>query len=128
MGFITDFKNIIEGDPSLNSLITGGIKFVHLPEDFDITKTWVAWDWRVLEQVNTLGCNNVYTVYSIPVTITATDSIVMNNMADRLRTYLNSVTTDNFINIYFVSENKITTLSRSSNAYQNTLEFNAIYV
>lgn len=128
MSFISDFRTIIEGDSSLNALITGDIKFDHLPEDFDISKTWIAWNYRVLDQINSLDKNNCYTTYSIPITITATDSVVMNNICDRVKTVLNDTVTTKFVDIFLVSDSKITTLSRPTNAYQNSLEFNAIYL
>lgn len=128
MSFITDFKTIIEGDPSLNALVTGGIKFGHLSENFDITKTWVAWDYRIADQVNTFGCNAVYTTYSISITLTATDTIIMNNMNEYLRTYLNNKVTNNFVDIKFISDSKITALNKVVNTYQVTSEYSAIYV
>jgi hypothetical protein len=70
----------------------------------------------------------VYSNYSISITLTATDTVIMNTMSDYLRDYLNSKTTTNFVDIHFINEGKITTLTRASNAYQNTLEFMAIYV
>ena len=128
MSFISDFKTIIEGDASLNALITGDIKLTHLQEDFDISKTWLVWDFRLMEQVNTLSNNNCYSVYSIPITVTATDTVVMNNICDRVKTYLNNKRTVNFPDIYLISDSKITTLSRQMNAYQNSLEFEAIHL
>jgi hypothetical protein len=128
MSFISDFKTIIEADASVNALVTGGIKFDHLPEDFDISQTWIVWNYRTSEQIDSLSQNNCYTVYSVPITITATDSVVMNNICERLTDYLNNISTSNFIDIRLISDSKITTLSRQTNAYQNALEFNAIYV
>jgi hypothetical protein len=128
MSFITNFRAIIEGDASLNSMITGGIRFGHLQEDFDISKTWIAWDMKISEQVNCMKGNNAYEVYEIPITATATDTIILNNICERVRDYLNNITTSNFINIRFVSETKITTLSRQVNVYQNSMSFEAIYI
>jgi len=128
MSFISDFKNIIESDTSLNTLITGDIKFDHLPEDWDITKNWLAWNYRISEQIDTLAENNNFSRYSIAITVTSIDSVVMNNICNVLKNYLNTKQTDKFIDIRFLSESKITTLSRTSNAYQDSLEFEAIYV
>lgn len=128
MSFISDFKTIIEGNASINALVTGGIKFSHLPEDWDVKKNWMVWDYRITDQVNTLGYNNVYINYSILITITATDTIVLNTISDYVRNYLNAKTTTNFVDLNFISDSKITTLSKVVNTYQNTLEFSAIYV
>jgi len=128
MSFITNFKTIIEGDASINNILSGGIKFDHLPEDFDISKSWLVWNYRVSSQNDSLSTNNCYTVYSIPITVTATDSVVMNNICDLVITYLNNKTTANFPDIHLLSDSKITTLSRQANAYQNALEFEAIYL
>lgn len=129
MSFITDFKTIIEADPSINSIVSPTrIKFVHLPEDLDIRQNWLAWDYRITNQINTFGCNNAYTEYSISITLTSTDSVTMNTLSDYVKTYLNNKTTTKFIDIHFISDSKVTTLSKVVNTYQNTLEFSAIYV
>lgn len=128
MSFVSDFKTIIEADPSINAMVTGDIKFSHLPEDFDIRKTWIVWDFRSAVQNDTLGHNNCFTQYSIAITVTATDSVVMNNLSDLVVDYLNRTTSSTFIDIAFVSDSKITSLNKPANVYQNALEFNAIYV
>jgi hypothetical protein len=126
--FVSDFKTIIEGDPSINAMITGEIRLSHLEIDYDISKSWLVWDYKVLTQTDTLSKNNCFTEYSIPITITATDSVVMNNICDLVINYLNNKTTTNFPDIHLVSDSKTTVLSRQKNAYQNSLEFNATYV
>jgi hypothetical protein len=128
MSFFSDFKTIITGDASINALITGGIKLSHLPEDFDIKKTWMAWDYRLSEQNNTLDGNDAYSTYSITMTITTTDTVILNNLTDLIVNYLNNKTTSNFPDIWMITDSKLTTLSKPSNAYQNALEFGAIYV
>lgn len=126
MSFLSDFKTIIEGIPSV-SAVTGGIKYVHLPEDFDIRKNWLVWDFRMVEQLNTINFNDAYSNYSISITITSTDSVTCQNISDTCVSYLNGKTTTNFPDIYLISDSKQTTLSKPANTYQNTLEFGAIY-
>lgn len=128
MSFVSDFKTIITADASINAMATGGIKLGHLPEDFDIRKTWIAWDYRLSEQNNTLNGNDAYSTYSISLTITTTDTVVLNNLSDLVVNYLNAKTTPNFPDIYTISDSKLTTLSKPMNAYQNSIEFGAIYV
>jgi hypothetical protein len=126
--FVSDFKAIITADPSINAMITGGIKLSHLDVDYDISKTWLCWDYKVLTQTDTLSKNNCFTEYSIPMTITAPDSVLMNNICDLVINYLNNKTTTNFPDIHLVSDSKTIVLSRTVKSYQNSLEFNATYV
>ena len=49
MNFVNDFRTIIIGDASINALATGGIKFGNLPDDFDLRKNWIAYDYRINE-------------------------------------------------------------------------------
>lgn len=128
MSFVSDLRTIMIGDVSINNLITGGINFGHLSDDFDITKSWIAYDFKILEQINFLNSNKAYTTYSIAITVTATDSVVMNNICDLVINYLNNKTTSHFIDIVCMPDSKITTLSKPVNTYQNILEFNAIYI
>ena len=126
--FVSDFKTIIESDASINASVTGAIKFGHLPEDFDISKVWVVWDYKVSEQANTLSQNNCFTNYTISITVTATDTVVLNNLCDLIVNYLNRINTRNFPDIYLITDSKITTLTKPKNIYQNALEFNAIHL
>jgi hypothetical protein len=126
--FINSFKTIIEGDPSINALLTGGIYFVHLPDNFDISKTYLVWDFRVNEQFNTMDIKNFYSVYTVQVTVTSTDSVLMNNISDLVSEYLNNATSSNFLSIRKLTDNKLTTLAKPKNTYQNSLEFNIVFI
>lgn len=129
MSFISDFKTIIEADPSINSIVpVSRIKFSHLPEDWEIHNNWLAWDYQVASQTNSLGTNNCFTTYSISITVTTNDTVVMNQLCDYIIKYLNGKSTTNFIDIVLISDGKLTTLTKPKNLYQNTLTFNAIYV
>lgn len=128
MSFISDFKTVIEGDSSVNALITGGIKYGHLPDDWDVKKSWCVWDYRMATQYDTLGANKCYAEYTIAVMITSTDSVKLNAISDLMIDYLNNKTTTNFIDIKLVSDSKLITLSKPTNTYQESLEFTATYV
>lgn len=128
MSFVNDFKTIITGDASINAMVTGGIKYNHLPEDFDIKKVWLSWDFSLIEQNNVLNFNAAYSKYSISITMTASDTIVLQNLSDRVTTYLNGISNRMFPDIWALSDNGQTTLNKPTNVYQNSLELNCIYV
>lgn len=128
MSFVSEFKTIIESDASINEIVTGGIKFGHLPEDFDIRKVWIAWDYEANEQTNDINNNNVFTIYQLFVTLTATDTVVLNNLVEMVKDLLNDTMTGNFIDINFVDETKTTLLGKQVNSYQSQLTFNALFL
>ena len=128
MSFLSDFKTIIEADGSINAYVTGGIKFGHLPDDFDISKTWLVWDFKLNQQFDTMNFNNSYSAYGVSITVSANDSVVMNNLSDRVVDYLNGKSTSNFPDIHMVSDNKSIVLSKPYSTYQDQLEFDTIYV
>ena len=129
MSFINDFKTIIESDPSINSMIpVSRIKYSHLPVDWEIDDSWLAWDYLVANQENCMNGNNSFTTYTIRIIISFNDSFQLATASKYVIDYLNSIYTSHFIDIAFTGDNKLTTLSKPKNLYQNTLTFLAVYI
>ena len=128
MSFTTSFKTIIEACPSIGTYITGGIKFGHLPEDFDIKKNWLCWDFNLDEQVNVLNGNDAYSNYTVAITLTSNDSVTTENIGDILVNYLNNKSTSDFPDIYVKSDSKTITLNKPANTYQTQFNVGVIYI
>jgi hypothetical protein len=72
--------------------------------------------------------NNAFSYYTISITITLNDSVQLATASKYVIDYLNSTQTDEFIDIVFITDRKITDLSKPKPLYQNTLTFIAIYI
>lgn len=124
MSFVTEWKAVMEGDASINSAITGGIKLGHLPDNFDITKKWIAWYYSKSENVGTLGDTSAYVNYEVYVTITDTDTVSLDSISDDVVNYLvNLQPVGNIVMANFNSEAKLILLQKAQNTYQNTMSF-----
>ena len=128
MSFITNFKTVIEADPSINAIVTGGIKYVHLPEDFDIKKNWLAWDFRIATQEECMNSDIAFTTYALSITMTTTDSITLDTLSQLVLNYLQGYQDTHFFDISLNNDSKITTLSKTANTYQDAFEFLVIYI
>lgn len=130
MSFITDFKTIIEADPSINSMIpVSRIKHSHLPIDWELHNSWLAWDFVAANQENCLNGNNCFTTYTLNITITFNDTLKLDTASRYVIDYLNSIyNQQNFIDIAFTGDAKQVTLDKTKNLYQNTLTFVCIHI
>jgi hypothetical protein len=54
MAFIDDIVDVITGDPSVNALITGGIRYGFLPTGFDNKKEWIVFSHTLQNEEKTL--------------------------------------------------------------------------
>ena len=88
--FIDDLIDMITGDASVNSLSTGGIKYEHLPVDFNSDLDWVVFGYTADNESRTLNGDGSITYYGLEV---QTISKSMNNvliLAGTLKSYLTS--------------------------------------
>ena len=126
MSIVNDLRTVMTNDPSINLMVNGGIYFKHLPEDFDITKNYIAYDFNISGGEICLNGVNAYNTYTISITITSTDSVVLNTISELLIDHLTGISTNNFVDIQLVSESKITTLAKPTNTYQTSQEWTTI--
>lgn len=125
-------------DTSVNNLLTDGykgVKYVHLPEDFDYEKSWLVYDYSISNQTNTLSQNACFYEYELVVTATTNDSEKTNNLVDAVVNYLNaeefivpSGYGGSIIDINLVSESRSTALNKAQNIYQSTMTFNVVWL
>jgi len=54
MAFINDLVDVMTGDPSVNELITGGIRYGYLPTDFDNKKSWIVFSYTLQGEDKTI--------------------------------------------------------------------------
>jgi len=88
--FINDLIICITGDASLNSMATGGIRFDHLPTDFNTSKNWVVFDYELEDTIETIGDSSFVEYYNVTVQIVSKNMMDTINIFDRLSTYFGS--------------------------------------
>jgi len=88
--FINDLIICITSDASLNSLANGGIRFDHLPTDFNSKKSWIVFDYELEDTIQTLDDNSFAEYYNVTVQIVSKNMMDTINIFDRLSIYLNS--------------------------------------
>lgn len=104
------------------------VKYVHLPEDFDFTKSWLVYDFSVSNNVGSMNNSCAYSEYQLLVTATTNDSMKTNDLSDALISYLDGLSYFTLVaEISFVSDQRTTSLNKSQNIYQNTMTFNVVY-
>jgi len=126
MSFATELYTLMHADASLNKLCTGGIHYEHLPENFELSNTWVVYTFNKASQSNCLGTPNVFTEYTLIVKIVANDTLLLEYINDYITDYLNNYSGDKFEDIIFVGDDHALDLDK--NLYLNTLTFNVTYI
>jgi len=127
MSFGTDLNTVMQADASLSSYCNGGIYYENLPDNFDLTKNWMAYSFRKTEQQDCLaGIKNVYTTYSIITKVIATDTNTLETISDHLVDYLNNKEQGGIKDTWFLGDNH--TIDLEKNIYINSLDFRSYYI
>lgn len=125
MSFGTDLNTVIQNDASLNDWCDGGIYFENLPDNFDLTKTWLVYSFRKSEQSNCLNSKKAYLTYQITVKIVTNDTIKNENVSDYLLTLFNGNDTGDIIDTWFTADSHSIDLEKG--VYMNSLDFESYY-
>ena len=126
MAFSTDLYYLMNNDASINAWCTGGIHYEHLPENFEITNTWIVYSFNKVSQQNCLNSNNSFTTYNIVIKIVAQDTLRLELINDYVVDYLNGKSYQGFQDIVFTGDDH--TLDLDKNIYMNSLNFTATYI
>ena len=131
MSFQTDIRNVmISASNGALALLQGGadsVKYIHLPEDFDYTKSWLVYDYSVVGNANCINSQPAYTTYQLIVVATTNDSLKTEELSDALVAYLDGLSYSNIADINFESDAKSVALNKAQNIYQNALTFTVTY-
>lgn len=122
---IDDLILIMKADPSLNAYATGGIKYEHLPIDFDGNKDWIIFSYTKTGTVDTLCLNDVITELNLNVQVISKTLSNTEKMADRLTKYLINVTSNNF-NSIILSDDDVN-INSEKDIYYRTLDYGVNY-
>ena len=125
MPFSTDIKTIMTGDSSVNAWCTGGIHYENLPENWQLTKTWLVYSFNVNDEERCMSGSAYITNYNVVVKIVTTDTVLLERISDRLRDVLRGATSGNIRDMYFVTDDH--TMDLEKRIYMNTLNFVALY-
>lgn len=123
--FINDLLNVMTGDTSLNAYATGGIRYEHLPVDFDSSKDWIVFSYTSMGNTDTLDFNNVMSEYNLMVQVISLELVNTINMADRIINYLVNVTSNNMGDIILIDDD--VNINTEKNVYYRTMNFGVIY-
>ena len=125
MSFASDIYYVMTNDPSINALVNGGIHYEILRDNFNLTKKWIDYNFRRLEQVDCIGTKDVYTNYEVTTTIITQNSLDCVSISDLLVTYLNGAEYGGIIDIKLEDDGHV--VEQEKNIFKNTLLFTAIY-
>jgi len=126
MSYGRDLYNLMTSDTSLNVYFDGGIYFENLPDNFDLTKSWMVYSFRKSSQNNCLNAKNAYTTYQIEAKVVSPDTDTSETISDRLIEYLNGNYEGGIVDIWFTADTH--TLDLEKGVYMNSLTFESFYV
>jgi hypothetical protein len=125
MSFSRDLKYVLNADSSTTAYATGGILYENLPENFELSKNWIVYSFNKNSLTSCLSGISLFTTYNIVVKVVTTDTLTLENISDRLVTYLHSSSYGGIQDIIFQNDNHSMDLDK--NIYMNTLQFTSIY-
>jgi len=126
MSYSADINTLFLADASLVAYCDGGIYYENLPDNFDLTDTWIVYSFRKNDQTNCLDSKNVYTTYQITVKIVASDTLVLETISDYLVEYLNDNEQGGIKDIWFTNDDHTVDLEKQ--IYMNSINFDSYYV
>jgi len=126
MSFTTDIRYLMTADTSLNSYCDGGLYYENLPENFDLTDTWIVYSFNKSSQVSCLGSTAALTEYNLTVKIISPSTITLETVSDYIVSYLNGESYGGIGDITFIGDNH--SLDLVKKIYMNTLQFVILYL
>lgn len=127
MSFQTGIYSVMVNDTSLNSIVNGGIYFDVLPNNFDLKKSWIVYNFREDERIDTLSYKNIITFYTLYAKVISPNTATLLSISDELNRYLSSYTDNNFFDITFMNDNHQNGIVDDTDIFENTIEYKIIY-
>lgn len=127
MGFLSDITTLITSDTSTNSFATGGIKFEHLPVNWDLTKNWLVFSYVEAESIDTLDANHIGSSFVLEVELISPTLSEIQSLTPTLNSYLLNYRDDNIkdISISEIAENYVDT---ERGIFSKTLRYDVLYL
>jgi len=124
--FLPDLIEFISADPSVMTLLTGGMYHPHLPEDFPIDKNWVVFEYSLMETMSVQGDKAAMSKYDLSIQTVSQDIIAVEAIADALKSYLIQYPNDWGIDAY-LTEDSDPDFDARKKVYYKTLKYNILY-
>jgi hypothetical protein len=107
--FVDDLVDFICDDPSVNTLITGGIYHPHLPVNYKETGNvdntlWIVFDYTLNENIGCFGNKSIMQKYDINFQIISGDIVAIESLSDLLKNYLEIYPNDWGIDAYITAD------------------------
>jgi hypothetical protein len=106
MSFGSDFAELIKNDPSINTLINGGIRFENLEKNWDTKKYWVVYTYDKSQQFDALDQKNILSTYAITLTVIGPNAKNVDNITTMFINYLNGNSYNKILDIWQVNDVK----------------------
>lgn len=124
--FLDSFIEFISSDASLNSLCTGGIRYDHLPTNFNADLDWLVFGVGINSVIATIGNKNAITDYNVEMQVISKKAANVENISNRLNDFI--TTYPNEYNIDAHLNNKPQDdFNPERGVYYKTLIYNILY-
>ena len=104
MSFGTEIYSKMISSSSINSQVEG-IYFEHLPENFDLTKTYIVFSFKKETGISTLQTQDLLKNYKLYVKTITPNNDTLLSLSDTLQTYLVGVVDSTIRYIEFIGDN-----------------------
>lgn len=126
MAFIDDLVDVMTGDSSVNALVTGGIRYEHLPTDFDNSKDWIVFSFTTEDVERTLDGNKTSS-NNLQTQIISPSLENVQSIWNLLKPYLTAYDDGSKIrDIYIVDDD--TDFDTDRKVYYLTANYNVLYI
>lgn len=126
MSYGTDIKALFDADSSLNAAVQD-VNYEHLPDNFDLTKDWVVYSFRVSGQSDCIdNKKNVFQNYELVVRVISDSTFKRESLSDYIVDLLNGNSYGGIKDIFFTSSSP--TMDQEKAIYANSLTFDSVYV
>lgn len=123
--FLDDFIEFISADTSINNMCTGGIRFDHLPTDFDADKEWIVFGFSINEIYGCAGDKNALTRFDLEIQVVSKNIVVVESLASALNEHLLTYPNGWGIDSYLLDES--IDWNSEKEVYFKTLKYNVLY-
>lgn len=125
--FVDYLVDALTGDSSINELVTGGIRYEHLPEDFNSSLDWIVFGYTGNEETRTIDGNGVITNYGLQVQVISQTMTNVLTLGEMVKNYLTSYDDGSKIrDVAFVDDDVAFDLERK--VYYQTSNYDVLFI
>lgn len=124
MNFLDDLITTLTSNATVNAWANGGIKYNHLPTNFEMNKNWIVF-WFSGNNVNTLGIKDLYEEYELTIQLVSEDIDSLVSIFDTLNTYLLDYKSDELE--FILSEDSDPDFNLEKAVYYKNIKYTVLY-